>query len=102
MTPEKLRMLSLRTFKATIYFAVAGIVIIIALPNPAFADTARLAVKVTAWVGLTCLVLALISNIVSLVAGSIAWFKGSKHCAWIIVSLAVVLFPLAIYVSMHI
>lgn len=70
MTPDQLRTWSLRTFKATIYFAVAGVIIIIALPNPAFADSAGLAVKVTAWAGLACLVIAMISNIVSLVTGS--------------------------------
>lgn len=102
MTPDQLRTLSLRTFKATIYFAIAGIIIIIALPNPAFADTARLAVKITAWTGLTCLVIALISNIISLVTGSMAWFRGSKQCAWIIVSLAIVLFPSALYISSYI
>jgi hypothetical protein len=98
MIPEKLRTWSLRSFKMTIYFAVAGIIIIITLPNPAFADTARLAVKITAWTGFSFILIAIVTNIVSLVTGAIAWFKGSKHCAWIIISLAILLFPVAIYI----
>jgi len=86
----------------SIYFGVAGILIIIAMPNPGFADPSSLTVRIPAYLGFSLYLVAMVTNIISLVTGAIAWAKGSKHCVWIVVSLLILLFPLVLYVFPHV
>ena len=88
---DRLRAISWGTFKATIYCAVAGIILLVAVPAPGFKSSSSGAAQVVAILAAVTLGAALIANIVSLVTGMIAWSKGSRHCSWIIVSLLLVL-----------
>lgn len=99
MTADSLRTLSLRTFKATVYCAIAGIVSLIAVPSPGFRAAADLGVRIIATTGFALLGIAAITNLVSLVSGGIAWVMGSKRCPWIFASALVILVPVAYWVA---
>jgi hypothetical protein len=92
MTPENLRKLSWRMFMATFFCGIAGIVVIIAVPNSSYRDSTDLAVRVIGYTGLT--------NFISLVTGVIAWFKGTKHCGWIAISAILLFAPIVLMVAM--
>jgi len=91
IAPDKLRAISWGTFKATIYCAVAGMLLLAAVPGPGFKSSSSATAQVVAILAVASLGAALIANIVSLVTGMIAWSKGTRHCSWIIVSLLLVL-----------
>ena len=98
MTPDSLRTLSLRTFKATIYCAIAGIVVLIAAPSPNFREAPDPVVGIVVLAGFALLAIAAITNLVSLVSGAVAWVRGTR-CPWIIVSALVFLVPAGIGVA---
>ena len=95
MAPEKLRQLSLRTFKATVYCGIAGFVVILAIPNPGFKSAASLAARIIAISGFSLVGIALLTNLVSLVSGAVAWTRGAGQCSWIILSAILLLIPVA-------
>lgn len=99
MTPESLRTLSLRTFKATVYCAIAGIVVLIAAPGPSFRAAADPGVRIIAISGFALLGIAAITNLVSLLSGAVAWVKGSRRCPWIFASALVFLVPAGIWIA---
>jgi len=91
ISADKLRAISWGTFKTTIYCAVAGILLLVAVPAPGFKSSSSATGQLVAILAVTTLGAALIANMVSLVTGTIAWSKGTRHCSWIIVSLLLVL-----------
>ena len=99
MTPDRLRTLSLRTFKATVYCAIAGIMVLIAVPNPGSGAAATSAARIVAQCAFGLLGIAFFANLVSLVTGAIAWAKGAPRCPWIFVSALVILVPFAIWIA---
>ena len=99
MNPDNLRKLSWRMFIATFICGVIGILLVIAIPNPSFRDASDLAVHILATTGFGLVGIAMITNLVSLVSGTIAWFTGTRHCSWIIISAIIFLTPLAVYVG---
>jgi hypothetical protein len=101
MTPDSLRTLSLRTFKATIYCGVAGIVVLIGAPNPSFREAADPAIRIIAYAGFALLAVAALTNFVSLVSGAVAWARGAQRCPWIVVSALVLLVPAGIWIAVR-
>jgi len=99
VTPDSLRTLSLRTFKATVYCAIAGILILIAVPNPSFRAAADPSVRMIGVSGFVLLGIAAITNLVSLVSGAIAWLRGSRRCPWIFACALVIVAPGAIWIA---
>ena len=99
MTPDRLRTLSLHTFKATVFCAIAGIVLLIAVPNPSFRAAADPGVRIIGITGFALLGIGAIANLVSLLSGAIAWMKGAKRCPWIFASALVFLVPAGIWVA---
>ena len=100
MNPDYLRKLSWRMFMATFIFGVIGILVIIAIPNPSFSDNSDLTVHVLATTGFGLVGIAMITNLVSLFSGTIAWFKGTRHCGWIIISATIFIIPLGIFIAL--
>jgi hypothetical protein len=101
MTPDSLRTLSLRTFKATVYCAIAGIVAVIAAPLPNFREVPDPPVLIVVLAGLVLLAIAVIGNLVSLISGAVAWTKGARGCPWIVVSLLLLLIPVGLWVAIR-
>ena len=99
MTPDKLRTLSWRTFKATIVCGVIGILLVISIPNPSYRDTADLAVRILATLGFGVVGIAMLTNLVSLVSGAVAWIKGTRHCGWILICAILLLIPVVLVVA---
>jgi len=99
MTADGIRTLSLRTFKATVYCAIVGIVLVIAVPNSTYRASTDPIVRIIGTLGLGLLAIALIANAVSLVSGAIAWIKGSRRCPWIFACALVFLVPAAIWIA---
>lgn len=99
MTPDNLRKLSWRMFIATFICGAIGILLVITIPNPSYRDASDLTVHILAATGFGLVGIAIIANLVSLVSGAIAWFKGTRHCGWILVSAIIFFTPLAIYVG---
>lgn len=99
MTPDRLRTLSLRTFKATVYCAILGIVVVIAIPNSTYRATTDPVVRIIGIVGPILLGIAALTNLVSLLTGAVAWMKGTGHCPWILVGALVFLVPAGIWVA---
>lgn len=99
MTPDGIRTLSLRTFKATVYCAIVGIVVVIAVPNSTYRASEDPVVQIIGTLGLALLAIALITNAVSLISGAIAWVKGSRRCPWIFACALVFLAPLGIWIA---
>jgi uncharacterized membrane protein YdbT with pleckstrin-like domain len=99
MTPEKHRILSWRLFIATFFCAIAGIVIIIAIPNPSFAGGSETVIKVIARTGFGLVLIAYLTSLASFITGFIAWIKGKKHCGWIVVCGVIVLAPVLGWVA---
>ena len=94
MTPDKLRTLSRRTFKATIYSGVGGIFLAVAgIPSVGSGNTTILVIFIS---GFSLLGIAMLCNIVSLVSGAIAWRKGAGRCGWIVISALLLLIPVAL------
>lgn len=97
MAPNELRTLSWRTFKLTVIGLIAGLIIGMGMPaNPSFKGYAD---PVHVWlVRLQLLVLGVsqVANLISLASGAVAWRKGGKHCAWIILSAILLLVFLAV------
>lgn len=100
MTPENLRKLSWRMFLATFFCGIAGIVVIIAVPNSSYRDSTDLAVRVIGYTGLGLIGITYLTNFISLVTGVIAWFKGTKHCGWIAISAILLFAPIVLMVAM--
>jgi hypothetical protein len=92
--------MSLGTFKATIYCAIAGIVIIIAIPKPGFRETAGITARIIAISGFGLVAIAFLANIISLVTGTIAWARGSQGCGWIFISTLIVIAPLGLWLAL--
>ena len=99
MNPDNLRKLSWRLFMATFICGIIGILLVIVVPNPSYRNASDLAVHILATTGFGLVGFAMITNLVSLVSGAIAWFKGTRHCGWIIVSAIIFLIPLAVYIG---
>jgi hypothetical protein len=99
MSPDNLRKLSWRLFKAIFYCGIAGILIIIAVPNPGFRDASGPVVRILATIGFGLLGLAFLSVLLSLITGAIAWIKGSKSCGWIIICALFLLAPMAVILA---
>jgi hypothetical protein len=99
MTPDSIRILSLRTFKATVYCVIVGILMIIAIPNPGFPSANGPSVRIIGISGLALLGIGAIVNLVSLVSGAIAWMKGARRCPWIFLSALVFLVPAGIWIA---
>ncbi len=99
MTPDSLRTISLRTFKATVYCAIAGIVMLIAVPNPGFRAATDPTVRINGTSGFALLGIAAITNLVSLLSGTVAWMKGSRRCPWIFACALVLLVPVGLWIA---
>lgn len=97
MVPEKLRDLSLRLFKTAVYCGITGIVIIAAIPNASYRGEGGAVVHIIAFLGLGLVGIMLLSCMVSMVSGVIAWVKGTKHCSWILVCALVLFGPLVLW-----
>lgn len=93
MAPDRLRALSLRTFKATIVCGIIGILIVLGLPQPGFAGSASATARIFALSGLALLIIAMAANVVSLVTGALAWRQGAGRCPWIVFCAIVLLIP---------
>jgi hypothetical protein len=86
--------LSWRMFKATFYCALAGILIIIAVPNPSFfSGASETVVIVIARTGFVLVGISFLTSFISLITGAIAWIKGTKHCGWIVICAFILLAP---------
>ena len=96
MTPDNLRTLSWRAFKATFVCGVLGVLLLLAAPNPGFAASQSTAARVIAMLGFGLIGLALLANLVSLVMGAMAWKQGAGRCYWIIFCALLVLTPVAL------
>jgi len=99
MTPDGLRALSLRTFKATVYCAIVGIAVVIAIPNSTYRASTDPVVRIIGMSGLALLGVAAVTNLVSLLSGAVAWIKGARRCPWIFASALVLLVPGGIWVA---
>lgn len=99
MMPDKLRALSWQTFKATMVCGGVGILLIISIPNPGFKDTSDLAVRILATSGFGLVGIAMLTNFVSLVSGTVAWIRGTRHCGWIVICAILLLIPLVLVVA---
>jgi hypothetical protein len=99
MTPDGLRTLSLRTFKATVSCIVVGIVVVIAIPNSTYRASTDSIIRIIGMLGLGLLVIALLTNFVSLLTGAVGRMKGAKRCPWIIACALVYLVPGGIWVA---
>lgn len=99
MAPENLRKLSWRSFKAAIYSGVAGVIFIVTIPNPSYRDGSDTAVRIISGLGFGLILIMLLSCLISLMSGAIAWRKGSKQCSWIILCALIVFAPLAVWLA---
>jgi hypothetical protein len=95
MAPNDLRTLSLRTFKTTLGCGIVGSLLGLGLPNPGYADPASVLPRVLATAVLSLLLVAVVTNFVSLVTGALAWARGGGRCAWIVVCAILLLVPIA-------
>lgn len=98
MAPEKLRSLSLSLFKIAVYCGITGILIIVAIPNASYRGETGVVVHIIAFLGLGLVGIMLVSCVVSLISGSIAWIKGKRHCGWIIICAMLLMVPLGLSV----
>jgi len=86
-------------FVATFFCGLAGIVIIIAVPNTSYRDSSDLAVRIIGYAGLGLILVTYLTNFISFITGVIAWFKGTKHCGWIIFSAILLFAPILLMVA---
>ena len=87
-------------FIATFFCGIAGIAVIIAVPNPGFKDSSDLAVSVIAYTGISLIGITFLTNFIALISGAIAWFKGTKHCGWIVINAILLFAPIALMVAL--
>ena len=99
MTSDNLRNLSWRTFLAMFFFGVVGAALILAIPNPGYRDSSDLVVKVIGLAGLGFVGASYLASLISFVSGIIAWFKGTRHCGWILLSAIILFSPIIIIVA---
>lgn len=85
MSPIQIRRRSLRAFKFMLICGALGLVLLIGTPNPGFHGTSNPIAANLAIGSLLLLVLSLISCLVSLANGIIAWKKGAGFCPWIVI-----------------
>lgn len=100
MTPDRLRALSLRFFKASIYCGIVAVLALIAVPGPGHLDAASTSVKVLAILAVAIMGLTMLLSLISLTTGAVAWRKGTRHCGWIFVSAGIFLIPLGLMLLM--
>jgi hypothetical protein len=99
MTPEKLRTLSWRAFKTFIYCGVAGMILLIAVPNPGYRSAADPVVRILATSAFGLVGIAMLANLIALVSGTIAWFRGGGRCYWVLFCGMVLLVPAVIWIG---
>jgi uncharacterized membrane protein len=83
-------------FKAAIYCGLAGILLVIAIPNPSFRGSDDLSARVVATTAFGLVGIAMLANPISLVSGALAWANGAGRCSWIIFSGIVFLIPVVL------
>jgi len=98
MTPQGLRTLSSRMFKATVCCFVLGIVLLIAVPKSPPGATIDPVVQAVGQLAFGLLGFSLLANLVSLVTGAIAWLKGQPS-PWILLSALVILLPVGFWIA---
>jgi hypothetical protein len=84
MLPEKLYLLSARTFKATLYCGVVWLALVIALPGVGYSGATSMAGRVLMILSLGLLGTFTLTNLVSLYSGVLAWVRGGGRCPWVI------------------
>ena len=99
MTPENLRKLSWWMFVATFFCGLVGIAVVIAVPNASYRDSSDLAAKIIGYTGLGLIVVTYLTNFISFITGVIAWFKGTQHCGWVILSAILLFAPILLMVA---
>lgn len=75
---------------------VVGVLLLLAAPNPGFEASEGTAARVIALLGFALVGMALLANLVSLVAGAMAWTQGAGRSYWIIFCALLLLVPVAL------
>lgn len=99
MDAERLRRISWNGFRAMLGFGLLAALVVAAVPEPGFAQGAPGGARMVVLIALFLLGLTFLSCVVSLVAGLVAWRRGARFAAWIVVCVLILLAPPALLLA---